>query len=330
MLKEGMFAKSGEGYRYGFNSYEKDDEIKGLGNSIDFGARIYDPRLGRFKSLDPLKRNFPSQTPYRHGNNNPIYLIDQDGKYPNPIKLILDLLRAFEPLTTNNMVGDLKKNGYFSRGYTIGQFGVSFQDAIIESIGEEENKEFYRTKKGNVRKPDLVLDTEVWDDGDEFYDNFLPFEKVVSFENATFGEIKFKPYIPIFEDGRYGYGTQLTDFIDIVSEQKGAYIDGEYHPELKASDYGLAFFVLLVPMNCKIDPELVAYATSKNVKMNVRYIERDKDQWNRIRVAPGELFLNHDGINLNLTQWTGGELTVDKPSIPGHSVEITKGIQETE
>ncbi len=30
-------------YRYGFNGMEKDDELKGNGNSYDFGARIYDP-----------------------------------------------------------------------------------------------------------------------------------------------------------------------------------------------------------------------------------------------------------------------------------------------
>lgn len=29
-------------YRYGFNGYEKDDEIKGSGNSYDMGARLYD------------------------------------------------------------------------------------------------------------------------------------------------------------------------------------------------------------------------------------------------------------------------------------------------
>jgi len=32
------------GYRYGFNGHEKDDEIKGSGNSLNFGARILDPR----------------------------------------------------------------------------------------------------------------------------------------------------------------------------------------------------------------------------------------------------------------------------------------------
>jgi hypothetical protein len=34
-------------YRYGFNGMEKDDEVKnGKGNSYDFGARMYDSRLG--------------------------------------------------------------------------------------------------------------------------------------------------------------------------------------------------------------------------------------------------------------------------------------------
>jgi RHS repeat-associated protein len=44
---------SGE-YRFGFNGKEKDDEIKGAGNAVDFGARIYDGRLGRWLNVDPL------------------------------------------------------------------------------------------------------------------------------------------------------------------------------------------------------------------------------------------------------------------------------------
>jgi RHS repeat-associated protein len=43
-------------YRYGFNGMEKDDEIKGEGNSLDFGARIYDPRLGRWLSEETIFR----------------------------------------------------------------------------------------------------------------------------------------------------------------------------------------------------------------------------------------------------------------------------------
>jgi RHS repeat-associated protein len=41
-------------YRFGFNTQEKDEEIKGEGNSLNFSLRVYDPRLGRWLSLDPL------------------------------------------------------------------------------------------------------------------------------------------------------------------------------------------------------------------------------------------------------------------------------------
>jgi RHS repeat-associated protein len=42
------------GYRYGFNGKGNDNEVKGIGNQQDYGMRIYDPRLGRFLSVDPL------------------------------------------------------------------------------------------------------------------------------------------------------------------------------------------------------------------------------------------------------------------------------------
>ncbi len=68
-----------DGYRYGFNSMEKDDQVKGRGNSYDFGARMYDSRLGRFLSLDAFTINFASQSPYSFSGNMPIWAIDQDG-----------------------------------------------------------------------------------------------------------------------------------------------------------------------------------------------------------------------------------------------------------
>ena len=66
-------AKSCAGlYRFGFNGMETDDEIKGSKNSLDFGARIYDPRLGRWLSVDPLQKKYPSFTPYSFSNNTAV------------------------------------------------------------------------------------------------------------------------------------------------------------------------------------------------------------------------------------------------------------------
>ncbi len=69
---------SSSAYRYGFNGMEKDDELKGIGNSYDFGARMLDPRVGRWFSTDPKQK--ASQTYYSFGANNPIIFVDPDGK----------------------------------------------------------------------------------------------------------------------------------------------------------------------------------------------------------------------------------------------------------
>jgi len=67
------------GYRYGFNGKEMDNEVKGNGAQYDYGFRIYDPRLGRFLSVDPLTASYPWYTPYQFAGNQPINAIDLDG-----------------------------------------------------------------------------------------------------------------------------------------------------------------------------------------------------------------------------------------------------------
>lgn len=67
-------------FRYGYNGKEEDGEIKGEGNSYDYDARIYDPRVGRFLSVDPQWHETPDWSPYRAFFDNPMYYIDSDGE----------------------------------------------------------------------------------------------------------------------------------------------------------------------------------------------------------------------------------------------------------
>jgi RHS repeat-associated protein len=66
-------------YVYGFNGMEKDDEVKGSGNSYNYKKRIYDSKLGRFLSIDNLTSVYPWYTPYQFAGNTPIWAIDVDG-----------------------------------------------------------------------------------------------------------------------------------------------------------------------------------------------------------------------------------------------------------
>ena len=75
-----------EGYRYSFNGKEDDTEWA----KQDFGARIYDKRLGRWLSIDPKFKDFPNNSAYCYALNNPIVLVDNDGEIPI-IPLILKM-----------------------------------------------------------------------------------------------------------------------------------------------------------------------------------------------------------------------------------------------
>lgn len=77
------------GYRYGFNGMEKDDEVKGAGNSYTTEFRQYDPRVGRWLSIDPLERDFPSHSPYCFSYNSPLIYTDDGGD--SPISVLLKL-----------------------------------------------------------------------------------------------------------------------------------------------------------------------------------------------------------------------------------------------
>jgi RHS repeat-associated protein len=75
-----LSSKSTWCYRYGFQGQERDDEVKGKGNSYDYGARMYDPRIGRWFATDPLEKKYPFFTPYNYAANSPIIVIDIDGR----------------------------------------------------------------------------------------------------------------------------------------------------------------------------------------------------------------------------------------------------------
>ena len=66
-------------YRYGFQGQEKDDEVKGEGNSLNYKYRMHDTRVGRFFAVDPLTDSYPWYTPYSFSGNKVIQFRELEG-----------------------------------------------------------------------------------------------------------------------------------------------------------------------------------------------------------------------------------------------------------
>jgi RHS repeat-associated protein len=70
-------------YDYKYNGKEYQDEL--ALNVYDYGARNYDPSLGRWMNMDEKSEKFTSFSPYNYCVNNPVRIIDPDGKAPSDI-----------------------------------------------------------------------------------------------------------------------------------------------------------------------------------------------------------------------------------------------------
>jgi len=126
------------GYRYGFNGMEKDDEFKGEGNSYDFGARMYDARIGRWLSVDPLYSVFPGDSPYIFSGNCPIVLTDSQGLYKIPSTKEGDETRKNYPFLvkylSENIENDVMSSSLIINGLIKFSQGNFDEDKIRDAV----------------------------------------------------------------------------------------------------------------------------------------------------------------------------------------------------
>lgn len=80
--------------RFGFNGKEDDDEW----GIQDYGFRLYDNRVAKFLSVDPIANGYPWYSPYQFAGNTPIWAIDLEGLEP---KITVKTFWDYSPLPAN-------------------------------------------------------------------------------------------------------------------------------------------------------------------------------------------------------------------------------------
>lgn len=234
---------SSDKYRYGFNGMEKDDELKGLGNSYTTHFRQLDPRIGRWLSTDPVIKEYI--TPYNAFSNNPLMFIDprgdddyfdSKGNYlgsDNKRTSNIIVLRDMVPLVFFEKLYDLdgssfsinpeKANNFNPTDLTSFNYEVVTNQNMLENVGNHYlNQMGLDNRNISAKKGKKIVDEE----GKERRANMY---------TRPEGDKK-NIFIPYYEGRISNHLNQFQNFKSILSHENGHIEFSEKNPEVGHQD----------------------------------------------------------------------------------------------